>query len=1162
MSRLLLAVLLAGVSGFAPRSLSTRSFVGSRPARASSSSRAATTMLFGRKKSEPVRVVVVGNGMVGQRFMEDVVASEAYAEGGIQLVSFCEEPRAAYDRVRLTKFFEDPADPSKLSLSGAFDNAGRTAWYDEHGVELHVGVRATAIDPAKRVVTATKLARPGVLASVGAAAGADGATDGAAEEVPYDFAVLATGSSAFVPPIDGKDRPGVFVYRSMEDLNAMLAYQKAHGVTSAAVIGGGLLGLEAAKAVADMGCESHIVEFADTLMCRQIDAGGHGALVGKIEDLGLKVHCGARTSKFAGEGEDGPVTALEFSNEGWDPLEVGMVVVSAGIRPRDELARDGGIAVGERGGIVVDDLLRTSDERVFAIGECALHENFIYGLVAPGYTMAKAAAKNVVAACAAETGKFFATADDAAEAEAAGTFTGADMSTKLKLLGVDVASFGVNQPRPDDEDVTELVWDDRLDGVYRKLILNKAGTLLRGGILVGDADDYAELHGLATRAVEIDPATARALLAPVSARGADAGAGAGAGPTAGMTAETNVCSCNDVSYGTLVGAVAELGAGCTLPKLKSCTKAGTGCGGCDPLVKAVLGEELKKLGAELSNNVCEHFDHTRRELMAIVKAKEYATFDEVIANHGHGDGCEVCKPAVASMLASLRNEMVLDDGRDALQDTNDRSLGNMQRGGSYSVIPRVPGGDITPEKLIQMGEVAKKHNLYTKITGAQRVDLLGAARADLPEIWADLNAAGFESGHAYGKALRTVKSCVGSQWCRYGVQDSLGFAVEVENRYKGLRAPHKLKSAVSGCVRECAEAMCKDFGLIATEQGYNVYVCGNGGAQPKHGELLGTDLDEKTVFQYLDRFLMYYVLTADKLERTARWLENLPGGIEELKAVVIDDKLGINAELEARVQHIVDTYEDEWAAVASSDKRSRKFRQFVNTDERQPREQEIEFEEIRGQWGPVAWPDDAAPGSQSNWRPETTPADVFARSEKSWVRVGDADDFGVDIGSSVLVGESQLAVFRTKRGEWYATQNMCPHKRAFVLSQGLLGDKAGTPKVACPLHKKQFALADGRELVAPDAAGEPLAIITFPVRVDDASGDVLLELPPTAELDAVLGTSHTRVTKTSCADAPKSGDELARDAISATLSGEAAVRTFNNAVGAFESNSTAASELS
>lgn len=482
----------------------------------------------------------------------------------------------------------------------------------------------------------------------------------------------------------------------------------------------------------------------------------------------------------------------------------------------------------------------------------------------------------------------------------------------------------------------------------------------------------------------------------------------------------------------------------------------------------------------------------------------------------------------------MYNGVIIDDGRDALQDTNDRSMANMQRGGSYSVIPRVPGGELTPDQLIQMGKTAKKYNLYSKITGAQRVDFFGAAKYQLPDIWEELGSVGLESGHAYAKGLRTVKSCVGSTWCRFGVQDSVSFAIEVENRYKGVRSPHKMKSAVSGCVRECAEAQGKDFGMIATENGYNLYVGGNGGVNPVHAQLLATDIDEKTVLKYLDRYIMYYILTADKLERTAPWQAKLPSGkngggpIEHLKEVIIDDSLGICDELDDRMQYLVDTYHDEWAEVVKDPARRAKFKQFVNTDETQTREEMIEFIDMRGQKRPTNWLADGE--EQTNWRPEDT--DVFARSEKSWVSVGKTSDFAPNVGSAILYGESQLAVFNNaKQGEWYCTQNMCPHKQAFVLSQGIIGDAEGISKVACPLHKKQFGLADGQQLDGD------LSLITFPVKID--GDDVLVELPSKVEVDAILGTSGLRVQSSCTPDI--TGSSLEKDILNGVKNATVAV---------------------
>jgi len=376
----------------------------------------------------------------------------------------------------------------------------------------------------------------------------------------------------------------------------------------------------------------------------------------------------------------------------------------------------------------------------------------------------------------------------------------------------------------------------------------------------------------------------------------------------------------------------------------------SGCGGCKPMVNDLLTETLKSLGKTVKQTICEHFPYARRELYDLVKVKGIKNYDEALDTIGNGDGCEACKPALASVFATVYNETAVK--QDTIQDTNDRFLANIQRNGSYSVIPRVPGGEITPDKLIAMGQVAKKYDLYTKITGGQRIDMFGARLDQLPLIWKDLLDAGFESGHAYGKALRTVKSCVGSTWCRYGMDESVTFAIELENRYRGIRAPHKLKGGVSGCIRECAEARCKDFGVIATETGWNLYVGGNGGANPKHAQLLAENIDNKTCIKYVDRFLMFYIKTAQPLVRTAAWLEKLEGGIEYLKEVIVDDTLGIAEELDKDMQALVDTFSCEWKEVVENPALQSRFKPFVNTDEV---DEEMAFVPMRDQKMPTPW---------------------------------------------------------------------------------------------------------------------------------------------------------------------------------------------------------------
>jgi nitrite reductase (NADH) large subunit len=956
-----------------------------------------------------VHVVVVGNGMVGHRFCEEL--ADRNVDGRFRITCLGEERRPAYDRVRLSEFF---AGKTALDLQLA-----DAAWYAERGIELSLGEPVVEIEcTARRVRTA------------------------AGRHIAYDVLVLATGSAPFVPPIPGTDRPGVFVYRTIEDLEAIRAWGAR--ARRAAVIGGGLLGLEAAKAMRDMALETHVVEFAPRLMPRQVDGGGGEVLRQAIERLGVRVHVGVQTESIGGADA---VQTLRC--KGGEQLAVDMVIVSAGIRPRDELARAAGLAVGERGGIVVDTALATSDPHIFCIGESALASGMIYGLVAPGYEMARTLAARL----------------SGEEAR----FTGADLSTKLKLLGVDVASFG--DAFADEvlgNGVERVVVEDRRRGVYQKLVVSTDRRLL-GGVLVGDAGAYMTLLGL-LRSGRALPERSHELLVDRDGTG-------GAAAPEGLDDEAQICSCNSVTQGAICAAIREREL-TTVGGVKACTRAGTGCGGCVPFVAKLLERELAAAGRAVDRNLCEHFAYTRQELFQIVKLGRIESFAQLLASHGSGGGCEVCRPAVASILASTWNDLVLKHA--TIQDTNDRFLANIQRGGTYSVIPRIPGGEITPEKLIAIGEIARRFDLYCKITGGQRIDLLGARVEQLPEIWEALVAAGFESGHAYGKAMRTVKSCIGSTWCRYGVQDSTALAIRIEERYRGIRAPHKLKAAVSGCVRECAEAQSKDFGVIATEKGWNLYLCGNGGAQPRHADLIASDVDEETLVRLIDRFLIYYIQTANPLERTARWLERLDGGIDYLKRVIVDDALGIGAQLERDMQGLVDRYECEWAAVVRDPLRRAAFRHFANSAEPDPT---LAFVRERGQRRPQDWP--AAP---------PPPAPSGGADGCEWVRVARAADVPRDGGVTIRHGDRQIAVFNfSTRGTWYACQAMCPHRGDMVLGRGLLGTQGGEPKVACPMHKKTFSLESGAGLTDAQYRVEIFG-------VDVRDGEVYVALPAGAAL--------------------------------------------------------------
>jgi len=946
----------------------------------------------------------------------------------MRIVVFGEEPRPAYDRVRLSSFFSGHGAEA-LALADK-------DWYAERGIDLRLSDRVTAIDRETRSVVSSQ-----------------------GERIEYDSLVLATGSSPFIPPFPGTDKQGVFVYRTIEDLEAIQAWAAQKETQSVAVIGGGLLGLEAAKATVDMNLETHVIEFGERLMSRQVDAAGGALLRRAIESLGVDVHTSARTEEILGSDR---VRGLRFADA--PALAVDMVLLSAGIRARDELARGAGLAIGERGGIAIDDTLATSDSSIFAIGECAIHAGTIYGLVAPGYEMAEALARRMHG-------------EDL-------LFEGADLSSKLKLLGVDVANFGDAFADEEGIGVRSVTLEDGVAGVYQKLLVTADGQRLLGGILVGDTDPYPALLSAVKQGTALPPRPIELLTGP-------GGAGATTDPTE-IDDAVLICSCNNVSKGDIVTAL-ESERASSLPELKACTRAGTGCGGCLPLVSKLFDAVQVRLGRDLDLDLCDHFAYTREELFKIVKLGRIESFDALLESHGSGSGCEVCRPVVASILAATWNDLILNHA--AIQDTNDRYLANIQRGGSYSVVPRVPGGEITPAKLIVLGRVAQKYDLYCKITGGQRIDLLGARVDQLPEIWEELVAAGFESGHAYGKAMRTVKSCVGSSWCRFGVQDSTAFAIRIEERYRGLRAPHKLKSAVSGCIRECAEAQNKDFGIIATQTGWNLYLGGNGGSNPRHGDLFATDLDENGVIRYIDRFLMFYIQTAKPLQRTARWLEELDGGIEALKRIVIEDSLGIASQLEADMQGLVDSYRCEWAEVVRSPEKRAWFQHYADLSEP---DDSLRFVHERDQKRPA----DGSDGSDgSAGQGLAQPGPLPAEGEWSWVRAARVEDFPRDGGKPIRYGAAQIAIFHfASRGEWYATQNLCPHQRDNVLARGLLGSHQGEPKLACPLHKKTFSLLSGKGLSDPS-----FQIQTFPVKVQD--GEVWVKLPAAEALGEALGSA-------------------------------------------------------
>ncbi|KAK8097904.1 nitrite reductase protein [Apiospora kogelbergensis] len=1028
------------------------------------------------------KLVVVGLGMVGIAFIEKVLKLDArHREYDIVVIG--EEPHLAYNRVGLTSFF-DHRKVENLYLNPE-------DWYSKYAPEnqlgYHVNTLVTSIDAGRKTVTCQN-----------------------GDIIPYDTLVLATGSDAILPKqTPGYDANGVFVYRTIQDLERLIAFGESKKDTAGMVVGGGLLGLEAAKAMMDLECFSKVklIERNRWVLSRQLDADAGGLVIEKVTELGVDILLRKRVAKIKTD-QDNNVVGVVF--EGGEETDCSTICFAIGVHPRDSLAKSAGIKCAERGGgFIVNDDLSTNVPDIYAVGECASWHNQTFGLIAPGVEMADVLSFNLTQA----------------KLHTPRIFKRPDLSTKLKLLGVDVASFGdffadrdgpsylpargarrksVVQGADTTASVKALTYKDPFQHIYKKYIFTEDGKYLLGGMMIGDTSDYIKLVPIVKNQKELDVPPGQLILG-AKKEGEDDGAD--------LDDDTQICSCHNVTKGDVVSNVKD-GTCKTLGEIKACTKAGTGT--------------MKDMGNEVTNYVCAHFSYSRADLYNIIMVKSLQTFPDVMREAGNdknSDGCEACKPTVGSIFASLWNRHVMDKPTHGLQETNDRFLGNIQRNGTYSVVPRVSAGEITPDKLIVIGEVARDYNLYTKITGGQRIDMFGAKKQDLIPIWTRLLDAGMESGHAYAKSLRTVKSCVGTTWCRYGIGDSVGMAVRLEERYKSIRAPHKIKGGVSGCVRECAEALNKDFGLIATDKGFNIFVAGNGGAKPKHSELLAKDVPPTEVIPILDRYLMFYIRTADKLQRTARWLEQLPGGLKYLQEVVLEDKLGICASLEAQMRALVDSFFDEWAEAVRTPAIAAKFQQFANTN---AAADNMEVELDRGQERPVMWAKEPAredfKGLRGRW------------TQTAWQPVIDASYFaGADetpngISATIKRGDTQLALFRV-RGRYYATQQMCPHKRAFALSDGLIGQEVNTtaatngtngtttngdsppskepcgdakaPWVSCPFHKRNYDLSSGE--CNNDAE---LSIATFDVeeRADARGG-------PAQELDRELGTARWMVKK-------------------------------------------------
>lgn len=1046
--------------------------------------------------NERKHIIIVGFGMVALSFLEKMLESDKIADQyTLQIIG--EENYLAYNRVGLTEYFVH-RNSEKLLLSPKefFETRDPKKW------NYTIDEKVTLIDQDSKSVTTTK-----------------------GNTYSYDILVLSTGSNAFIPydvitsklpksdSIEKFRENGIFVYRTIEDLNSMLHhaevllkekdFKKEGKMKRAIVVGGGLLGLEAAQALKEMEEFENITVVQRTawLLPQQLDEKGGKLLCESVKSMGITVKCSTTIEElFFDENDGNKITKVRYNNG--DVEDCQLLCYAIGIRPRDELAGTCSLIRSPRGGFTVDDHLQTNDPSIYAIGECASWNNKTFGLIAPGMTMADNLSFNLTQA----------------KNHSPKLFSDPDVGTRLKLMGVDVASFGdyfadISEPKwlPKEKKATNnegpktrsLIFEDPIEGKYIKLILTKDGKYLLGGILVGDASNYTKFSALAKSRKPLPLSPSELIINKPGEDGDDIDL---------LPDDTQICSCKNVLKGQITEKIRD-GTCKTLADIKKCTKAGTACGGCEPTLKVILQSELKKMGQTVSNDLCIHFKHSRADLFSLIMVKQIKSFKEVmkqLSTDPEAAGCEICKPTVGSILSTLNNRHILESDVNGLQETNDKYLGNIQRNGTYSVVPRMSAGEVTPEKLIAIGQIAKKYDVYTKITGAQRVDLFGVKKQDLPEVWKELYEVGFESGQAYGKTLRNVKSCVGSTWCRYGIGDSVGLAIRLEERYKGIRSPHKMKGGVSGCVRDCAEFHSKDFGLCAVQNGFNVYVGGNGGMKPAHALLLQADVAPDQVIPLLDRYLMFYFRTADRLQRTARWLENLAGGIEYLKDVVVRDKLGICKELETQMQQLVGGYYDEWEKAVKENFDDSSFKQFVNTDETQDT---VEIIRERGQRRPADWPNnDVAANKEFN---------RIVWSSTSWTKVCESSKLPVeDAGSSatVLVSNTQIAIFRL-RDKLYACQNMCGHKRAFVLGQGILStDENGEAYVSCPLHKRNYILEKESEHSGDCKNDATMSVATFEIKEED--GDIYVKLPPVLELDDVLGTSKWMVKKEETKEKP------------------------------------------
>jgi nitrite reductase (NADH) large subunit len=776
------------------------------------------------------RLVVIGNGMAGIRTIEELLKM---SHEEFDITVFGAEPQPNYNRILLS-----PVLSGEMSFQDTVLNDW--SWYTENNITLHTGKLVTKID-RQRCVVETE----------------DGLS------VPYDRLLIATGSNPIVLPVPGANLPGVIAYRSIDDVEKMLTAAKT--CKRAVVIGGGLLGLEAANGLSLQGMEVDVVHLCEWPMERQLDKAGGELLKKALEKRGLKFYLARQTESILGEGK---VTGLRFKDG--EEIAADLVVMAVGIRPNIALAKSAGIHC-ERG-IVVNDTMQTYDPKIYSVGECVQHRGQTYGLVAPLFEQAKVAANHL-----AEYGRM--------------RYEGSSVSTKLKVTGIDLFSAGDFNPGPEDE---ELLLQDAARGVYKKLVLRD--NKIRGAVMYGDTVDGPWYFQMLRDGTDVSEMREHILFG--QSHLGDAGRG-GAASVANMADTAEICGCNGVCKGAIVKAIVDKKL-FTLEEVRAHTKASSSCGSCTGLVESILANTL---GGDYSTktskkSICACTDATHEEIRVAIPSQSLKTLPELMQalNWKTPDGCPKCRPALNFYLLSAWPSEYKDDN--ASRYINERVHANIQKDGTYSVIPRIWGGVTSPSELRSIADIADKYQVPTvKITGGQRIDLLGVTKENLPKMWGDLVAAGFVSGHAYGKSLRTVKTCVGSEWCRFGTQDSTGLGIKVEKMTWGSWTPHKFKIAVSGCPRNCAEATIKDFGVVCVDSGYEIHVGGNGGIKVRVTDFLCKVSTEEEVMEYCGAFMQVYREEAHYLDRTAPWIERV--GLAYVKQRVVEDAAG-RAELYAR----------------------------------------------------------------------------------------------------------------------------------------------------------------------------------------------------------------------------------------------------------------------